>query len=152
MIRFLQQDNKVVKILFGVIIGAAVISMVIYLVPGLMDPSGGADNASIYATVHAPGFMGRLFGASEPIKTEDVSKTAMQMLQQQRIPESMMSQLLPLVMPRAGQVLVERKILKEEADRLHLQVSDDDLVRELKTGPLGEYLFPGGVFIGRGAS
>ena len=151
MIRFLQQDNKVVKILFGVIIGAAVISMVIYLVPGLMDPSGGADNASIYATVHAPGFMGRLFGASEPIKTEDVSKTAMQMLQQQRIPESMMNQLLPLVMPRAGQVLVERKILKEEADRLHLQVSDDDLVRELKTGPLGEYLFPGGVFIGRDA-
>ena len=125
--------------------------MVIYLVPGLMDPSGGADNASIYATVHAPGFMGRLFGASEPIKTEDVSKTAMQMLQQQRIPESMMNQLLPLVMPRAGQVLVERKILKEEADRLHLQVSDDDLVRELKTGPLGEYLFPGGVFIGRDA-
>ena len=36
MIRFLPQDNKVVKILFGVIIGAAVISMVWYLVPGLM--------------------------------------------------------------------------------------------------------------------
>ncbi len=151
MIRFLQQDNKVVKILFGVIIGAAVISMVVYLVPGLMDPSGGADNASIYATVHSPGLFGRLFGGSEPIKTEDVSKTAMQMLQQQRIPQSMMGQLLPLVMPRAGQVLVERKILKEEADRLHLEVSNDDLVRELKTGPLGEYLFPGGVFIGRDA-
>ena len=110
MIRFLQQDNKVVKILFGVIIGAAVISMVIYLVPGLMDPSGGADNASIYATVHAPGFMGRLFGASEPIKTEDVSKTAMQMLQQQRIPESMMNQRCSCwLCPELGQVLVERK-------------------------------------------
>ena len=40
MIRFLQQDNKVTKIIFGVIIGVVVVAMVIYLVPGLMDNGG----------------------------------------------------------------------------------------------------------------
>ena len=52
------------------------------------------------------------------------------------------------MMGRAGQILVQRAMLKQEADRLHLQVSDDDLIRELKTGPFAQYLFPNGKFIG----
>ena len=59
MIRFLQQDNKFVKILFGVIIGAACISMVIYLVPGLRDSSDGSDGPNVFATVRAPGLTER---------------------------------------------------------------------------------------------
>lgn len=148
MIRFLQQDNKVVKIMFGVIIGAAVISMVIYLVPGLMDPTGGVDAAGIYATVHQPGLMGRLFGESTSVKTQDVTKLAERQMQQQHFPDNMMRSLLPYMMSRAGQVLVERAILKQEADRLHLQVSDEDLRHELQTGPFAQYLFPNGKYIG----
>ena len=49
---------------------------------------------------------------------------------------------------RAGQILVQREILKHEADRMHLQVSDEDLIRELKTGPFAQYLFPNGTYIG----
>jgi peptidyl-prolyl cis-trans isomerase D len=148
MIRFLQQDNKVVKIMFGVIIGAAVISMVVYLVPGLMDNSGGTDATGVYATVHAPGLMGRIFGESTPVKTEDVTRLAERQLQQQHFPDSMMRQLLPYMMSRAGQILVQRAILKQEADRLHLQASDEDLRRELRTGPFAQYLFPNGQYIG----
>jgi peptidyl-prolyl cis-trans isomerase D len=148
MIRFLQQDNKVTKILFGVIIGAAVVSMVIYLVPGLMDNTTGGDATGVYATVHAPGLMGRLFGETTPVKTEDVTKLAERQLQQQHFPASMMNSLLPYMMGRAGQVLVERAILKQQADQLHLQVSDEDLKRELQTGPFAQYLFPNGKYIG----
>jgi len=65
-------------------------------------------------------------------------------LQQQHLPESLM----PYLLPRAGQILVQRAILKHEADRMNLQVSDEDLRRELKTGPFAQYLFPNGNYIG----
>jgi peptidyl-prolyl cis-trans isomerase D len=148
MIRFLQQDNKVVKIMFGVIIGAAVISMVIYLVPGLMDNTSGADASGVYATVRQPGLMGKLFGESTTVSTQDVTNLAERQMQQQHFPDNMMRSLLPYMMSRAGQVLVERAILKQEADRLHLQVSDDDLRHELRTGMFAQYLFPNGNYIG----
>ena len=143
MIRFLQKDNKLVKILFGVIIGAACISMVIYLVPGLMDNSTG-DSATVYATVHTPGALGRLFGESTPIEQERVTRLAQQQLRQQKYPDF----LLPYMMNRAGQILVQRAILKQEADRLHLAVSDADLVNYLKTGPFSQYIFPDGKYVG----
>jgi peptidyl-prolyl cis-trans isomerase D len=143
MIRFLQQDNKLTKILFGVIIGAAVVSMVVYLIPGLMD-AGSVDSANVYATVHEPGLMAKIFGQTTDIKTTEVTKMAQRQLQQQKYPDF----LLPYMMSRAGQILVQRAILKQEADKLHLQVSDEDLVRELKTGPFSQYLFPNGKYIG----
>jgi peptidyl-prolyl cis-trans isomerase D len=143
MIRFLQKDNKLVKILFGVIIGAACISMVIYLVPGLMDNSTG-DSGTVYATVHTPGALGRIFGENTPIQQEDVTRLAQQQLRQQKYPDF----LLPYMMNRAGQILVQRAILKQEADRLHLEVSDADLLNYLKTGPFSQYLFPDGKYVG----
>jgi peptidyl-prolyl cis-trans isomerase D len=144
MIRFLQQDNKTIKIMFGVIIGAACISMVIYLVPGLMSDNSSGNNAATYATVREPGAWGRLFGASTDIKTDDVAKLAERQLQQQHYPDF----LLPYMMQRSGQVLVQRAMLKQAADRLHLEVSDEDLRRELRTGPFAQYLFPNGQYIG----
>jgi len=143
MIRFLQQDNKVVKIMFGVIIGAAVVSMVIYLVPGLMD-NGTTTDTAVYATVRTPGVIGKIFGESTPVKTEDVSRLAQRQLQQQKYPDF----LLPYMMNRAGQILVQRAMLKQAADELHLEVSDADLLRELKTGEFAPYLFPEGKYIG----
>jgi peptidyl-prolyl cis-trans isomerase D len=129
--------------MFGVIIGAACISMVIYLVPGLMDNSAGT-NATVYATVREPGVMGRLFGESTDIQSEDVTKLAQRQLQQQHYPDF----LLPYMMDRSGQILVQRAMLKQAADRLHLDVSDEDLRRQLRTGPFAQYLFPDGKYIG----
>jgi peptidyl-prolyl cis-trans isomerase D len=143
MIRFLQQDNKVTKIIFGVIIGAACVSMVVYLVPGLMDNTTSTDS-TVYATVREPGLAGRLFGETSSVKTQEVAKLAQRQLQQQRLPDFLLS----YMMGRSGQMLVQRAILKQEADRLHLQVSDDDLRRELQTGPFAQYLFPNGKYIG----
>src|SRR5215469_4300912 len=144
MIRILQQDTRAVKILFAVIIGFAAITMVITLVPGVFDNSSGGNNGAIYATVHRPGLVGRLGIDSEQVKTVDVNQLAGRQLQQQRLPEA----LLPYMIPRAGQMLVQRAILKQEADRLNLQVSDEDLRRELETGPFAQYLFPNGKYIG----
>ena len=104
----------------------------------------GGTNAAVYATVREPGAWGRLFGASTDIKTDDVAKLAQRQLQQQHYPDF----LLPYMMQRSGQVLIQRAMLKQAADRLHLEVSDEDLKRELRTGPFAQYLFPNGQYIG----
>jgi peptidyl-prolyl cis-trans isomerase D len=144
MIRLLQQDSRIMKIIFAVIIGLAAITMVITLVPGIFDNAGGANDATTYATVKEPGAFGRVFGEATPIKTTEVNQIAARQLQQQHLPDA----LLPYLLPRAGQILVQRAILKHEADRMNLQVSDEDLRRELQTGPFAQYLFPNGKYIG----
>src|SRR5271154_2203020 len=146
MIRLLQQDNRLMKIIFAVIIGLAAITMVITLVPGIFDNASTSD-ASVYATVREPGFFGRIFGQSTPIKTTEVNQIAARQLQQQHLPPDN-PMLLSYVIPRAGQILVQRAILKHEADRMNLQVSDEDLRRELQTGAFAQYLFPNGQYIG----
>lgn len=144
MIRILQQDNRATKAIFAVVIGAAIITMVITLVPGIFD-NGAANNPSIYATVRTPGWLGRITGDSTAIKSEDVQRAAQQQMQQQQLPDFY----LQFVMSRAGQLEVERAVLAHEADHLGLHVSDDDLRHYLQNGPYAQYLFPGGKFIGQ---
>src|SRR5271167_5219069 len=146
MIRLLQQDSRIMKIIFAVIIGLAAITMVITLVPGIFDNASTTD-ASTYATVREPGWFGRVFGEPTAIKTQEVNQIAARQLQQQHLPPDN-PMLLSYVIPRAGQILVQRAILKHEADRMNLQVSDEDLRRELQTGPFAQYLFPNGNYIG----
>ena len=117
MIRTLQQDSRLMKILFAVIIGLATITMVITLVPGIFD-NASSNDGTVFATVREPGILGR-FGSGTPIKMTDVQQLASRQLQQQKLPDF----LLPYMSQRAGQILVQRAILKHEADRLHLQGS-----------------------------
>ncbi len=128
--------------LFAVIIGAAVVTMVITLVPGIFDTNGASD-ATVFATVRQPGVLGRFGAGSTDIKSTDVAQQAERMLQQQHYPEM----LLPYMEQRAGQMLVQTTILKQQADKMGLQVSDDDLRQQLRT-QFGQYLFPNGQFIG----
>jgi peptidyl-prolyl cis-trans isomerase D len=142
MIRFLQKDNRVVKIIFIVIIAVAVVTMVVTLVPGIFADADTTSNT--YATVHSGGLMGRYFGTSTAITTPEVQQVAERILQQNHYPEMV----LPYVMPQAAQALIQREVLLQEANRLGLRVSDVDLRRALQTGPFSQPLFPGGQFIG----
>jgi peptidyl-prolyl cis-trans isomerase D len=103
MIRFLQQNNKATKYLFGIIIGAAVLTMVITLVPGIFDNIGAGGDPTNYATVHSPGFFGRIFGETLPITQAEVARQAQQMAQRQGLP-AMYAQ---FVMPQAGQQMTQ---------------------------------------------
>jgi len=144
MIRLLQQNNRTTKIIFAVIIGLAEVTMVITLVPGIFDNANAGNDGTVFATVRDPGYLGRFGVDTTPIKQAEVNQLAQRQLQQQRLPEMLM----PYMAQRAGQILVQREILKHEADRMHLQVSDEDLRRELQTGPFAQYLFPNGTYIG----
>ncbi|HEV2275962.1 MAG TPA: peptidylprolyl isomerase [Acidobacteriaceae bacterium] len=142
MIRFLQKDNRVVKAIFIVIIAVAVVTMVITLVPGIF--SDDATSSQTYATVHSGGLFGRFLGSSGEITQPEVQQVAQRMLEQQRLPDMV----LPYIMPRAGQALIQREILLQEANRMGLRVSDADLTRALQTGPFAQALFPNGQFVG----
>lgn len=145
MIRLFQQDNKATKILFGVIIAATIILMVIFLVPGIFNgDDAAANNSALFATVHTPGIWGKIFDGSTPVTMQEVQRQTQRVMQQQHLPDQYAS----LFTNRIGQQQVERAVLVREADSLGLQVSDDDLRRELRTGPLSPYIFPGGTFIG----
>jgi peptidyl-prolyl cis-trans isomerase D len=146
MIRILQQDNRIVKALFALIIGAAIVTMVITLVPGIFNDSVASDG-SVYATVRRPGLLGKISGDSVSIKTADVQRQAEQQMAQQNLPPFY----LQFVMNRAGQIQVERSVLMQEADRLGLQVSDAELRNYLQSGPYSQYIFPGGKFVGQDA-
>ncbi len=144
MIRMFQQDNRATKLVFGLVIGFAIIAMVITLVPGIFD-NGAAANGPTYATVRTPGLLGRIAGDGTSITNAQIDQTARALLRQNQLPE----QYLPFVLARAQSQQVERAVLVREADRLGLQVNDADLRRELQTGPISQYIFPGGQFIGQ---
>ena len=145
MIRILQQNNQTIKVLFAIIIGLAVVTMVITLVPGIFDNVGGSGDPNVYATIHEPGFFGKIFGASETVQQTDVQRLAQQQIQRQGLP-AMYAQFM---LPQAGQALIQRKILQLEADKMGLKVSDADLANQLHQGQIGQVLFPNGVFIGQ---
>jgi peptidyl-prolyl cis-trans isomerase D len=147
MIRILQKENAFTKTIFAVIIGGTIVLMVIFLVPGIFD-NGTAGDASLYATVKEPGWMGR-FSSGTPVTMQEVQNLARQQAARQQIPPAYVQQLMPMLMNRAGQIEVERQVLVHEADRLGLQVSDADLASFLQHGPYAEALFPDGKFIGQ---
>jgi peptidyl-prolyl cis-trans isomerase D len=147
MIRILQQDNAFTKTVFAVIIGATIVLMVIFLVPGIFD-SGAAGDASLFATVKDPGWYNRFSGGT-PVTLQEVQNMAQQQMRQRGVPPQYASMLMPSFMNQAGQIAVERQVLVHEADRLGLQVSDADLANFLQHGPFADMLFPGGKFIGQ---
>lgn len=147
MIRILQKDNRLTKGIFAVVIGAAIITMVITLVPGIFD-NGTTNEAGVFAIVRSPGFFGRFAGDSKIIRTDQVSRQAQGMLQQQHIPPQYMQMMMGMAMNQAGQSLVARAILVREADKMGLGVTDADVVNFMKSGPFAPYIFPNGQFVG----
>jgi peptidyl-prolyl cis-trans isomerase D len=144
MIRFLQQkDNRIVKAFFIVIIAAASVSMVVYLIPGLTGQ--GTTSADTYAVIY-PHWYSRFFASGQEVSQQRVEQMARQQLQQQRYPDSPV--ILGLFEQRVGQQLVQQQVLLAEADKLGIHATDQDVIQYLHNGQAGEVLFPGGKFIG----
>jgi peptidyl-prolyl cis-trans isomerase D len=142
MIRFLQKDNRLVKSIFWIIISVACITMVVTLVPGIFNDSASA--ADTYASVRPGGFLGKYIGSATDISTADVQQIAAQALQRQRMPDFV----LPYMMQRVGQSMIQQAVILQEANRLGLQVTDEGLRQFLHSGMYGQVLFPKGQYIG----
>ncbi len=143
MIRFLQSDNRLTKAIFGVVIGAAILAMVVTFVPGIYDGISGAPQG-VYATVRNPGFLGRFFGETTSIKSTEVNGLASSLAQRQGYP----AQFASFLAPQAQQILLAGAIEQREAKRFGLVAADSDVSNELHHGQLGQLIFPNGQFIG----
>jgi peptidyl-prolyl cis-trans isomerase D len=145
MIRFLQQDNRVVKALFVVIIAAASVSMVVYLIPGLAGTGG--VSAGTYAVVY-PHWWSKFFSEGDTISQEKVSMQARQQLQQRNPQYASNPMIVNLFEQQVGQQMVQQKILLAEAAKLGISANDDDVRTFLHQGQAGQVLYPNGKFIG----
>ena len=146
MIRFLQKDNRLTKALFVVIIAAASVSMVVYLIPGLTG--GGTTSADTYAVVY-PHWYSRFISTGTVITQQKVETLAQQRVQQQYPQYAGNPAILGLIEPQVGQQLVQQQILLAEAAKLGIHANTDDVRKYLQTGPAGEVLYPNGKFIGQ---
>jgi peptidyl-prolyl cis-trans isomerase D len=143
MIRLFQKESKTMKAIFWVIIGGTCAMMVLFLVPGLYNGQFGS-NATNYASIRQGGIFGRFLPAQDEISVTDVQEVAKRITRGQQIPPMLM----PMVMQEASQSLIQQDILLDEAHRLGITASNDDVRRFLHTGEWGEILFPDGHYIG----
>jgi peptidyl-prolyl cis-trans isomerase D len=146
MIRFLQTDNRMTKALLVVIIGAASVSMCVYLIPGLTG--GGAASADTYAVIY-PHWYSRFLSSGDTISQQKVEQIARQQLQQRGPQYADNPMILNFFEQQVGQQQVQQQILLQEADKLGIRATIDDVVKYLQTGPTGAVLYPNGKFIGQ---
>ncbi len=145
MIRFLQKENRLTKALFVVIIAAASVSMVVYLIPGLA--AGGSVSDNDYAVVY-PNRLSRIFSNGDEILQTQVEMRVRQEVQRQGPQYANNPVILNFYTQRVGQQMVEQQVLLNEADRLGITASDQDVRDFLHKGQFGQFLFPKGEYVG----
>jgi peptidyl-prolyl cis-trans isomerase D len=135
MIRFLQTQGRVQRVLLVGFLSIVCIMMVVTLVPGgvLNDLGGRGVSADSVAKVDG-----------QEVTIQEVDQVARNMMQRQHLPEQFKS----YVLPQAVDALVMQKVYLREAKRLGLEATDDDLRYEMQHGGLSQALYPNGAFIG----
>lgn len=140
MIRFLQTPGRTKKLVLGGLLLVICAAMVITLVPGGSSSAFGfgGPGAGVIAKV----------GGSD-VTALQVQQTAKMMIRQQ-FPKggAQAAALMPFFASRAAEQLINQKALVEEARRMGLHATDEELRDELQHGQLGQYFFPSGNFIG----
>src|SRR5580700_797025 len=140
MIRFLQTEGPVKKIVLSglllVICGAMAITL---------TPIGSNDALS------KPGVIAKVNG--EDITPEQVRETAREMAQQQAQQYgAQASMIMPFLIsqdtPRAAEQLIDKQALLADAQRMGLKSSPQEVKDELQHGRYAGVFFPGGNFIG----
>ena len=145
MIRFLQADNRVVKALFWVIISAAIVSMCVYLIPGLMG--SGSAAADTYAVVY-PHWYSKLLSSGDEISMQTVQDMTRRQIMQRNPQYADNPMVMQLFESQVGQQLIQQQVLLQEARRLGITANDADVLHFLQYGPYKAVFFPGGKFIG----
>jgi peptidyl-prolyl cis-trans isomerase D len=140
MIRFLQTEGPVKKIILSGLLLLICAAMVIAFVPGgLGNDITGTPGKGIVAKV-----------AGEDVTVEQVRDTARQMLQQQGAQlGANASMLLPFFAQRAADQLIDRQALLVEAQHLGLKATPQEVRDELQHGRYAQYFFPNGNFVGQ---
>ena len=140
MIRFLQTPGPALKItLYGILLVICG-SMVITLIPGGIGQLGlgGGPGQGVVATVNG-----------QPITAVGVREEAQQMMRRQ-FPRGNPQEaaLLPLFNSQAANMLIMRQAVLNEAGRMGLRATDQDVRDEIEHGIYSQTFFPNGKFVG----
>ena len=139
MIRFLQTKGRVQQVLLVGFLSIICIMMVVTLIPGgstLTDFFGLGLSQNVVAKV----------GGHE-ISSQDLVTQTRNIAKQQYGPRAEMA--VPFMMPQVANMLISRRILLNEADRLGLSSTDTDLRYLLQHGQFSQLFFPDGNFVGQ---
>ncbi len=142
MIRFLQTEGPVKKVVLSGLLLLICGAMVIAFVPGIGSDTG-APGKGIIAKVNG-----------EEITPEQVRQTAREMAQQQAQQygaqaSMIMSFLIQQDTPRAADQLIDKQALLAEAQKMGLKATPQEVKDELQHGRYAGIFFPGGNFIGQ---
>ena len=138
-----------VKALFVVIIGAASVTMVLYLIPGLT--AAWAPHRPTRTRWFIRTGTAAFFPPATRISQARVEQITENQLQQRDPQYANNPMIVQLFEQQVGQQLVQQQVLLEEAHKLGIHATDDDVRKYLRTGPTGEVLYPDGKFIGEDA-
>jgi peptidyl-prolyl cis-trans isomerase D len=144
MIRFLQTEGPVKKIILSGLLLLICAAMVIAFVPGgLSNDISGTPGKGIIAKV-----------SGEDITVQEVRETARQMAQQQAQQYGQnASMLLPFLIqqdtPRAADQLIARQALLTEAQHMGLKFTPQEVKDDLQHGRYAPIFFPEGNFVGQ---
>ena len=145
MIRFLQTDNRITKAVFIVIIAVVSVGMVLYLIPGLSNTGSSAPDT--YAVVY-PHWYSRILSSGDTITQTHVQQVTQNELSQRGPQYANNPMIAQFFAQQVGQELVQQAVLIQEARRLGIRATDDDVRQYLRTGATGQVLYPDGKFIG----
>jgi peptidyl-prolyl cis-trans isomerase D len=135
MIRFLQTQGRVQRVLLVGFLSIVCIMMVVTLVPGGVLGDFGGRGVSANAVAKVDG---------QDVTNQEVDQVARNIMQQRHFPE----QLKSYIIPQAVDAVVLQKVYLREAKRLGLEATDEDLRYEMQHGSLAQALYPNGNFIG----
>ncbi len=139
MIRFLQTEGPIKKVVLSGLLLLICAAMVIAFVPGIGSDVSGEPGKGIVAKV-----------GGEEVTAEQVRDTARQMLQQQGAQlGANASILLPFFAQRAADQLIDRGALLDEAQHLGFKATPQEVKDELQHGRYAVYFFPNGNFVGQ---
>ncbi len=134
-----------VKALIVVIIGAASVTMVLYLIPGLGGVGSSAPDT--YAVVY-PHWYSRILSSGNSISQAHVEAMTENQLRQRDPQYANNPMIVQMFEQQVGQQLVQEQVMLVEAHKLGIYATDDDVRKWLRTGPTGEVLYPNGTYIG----
>ena len=131
-----------------VVIGAASVAMVVYLIPGLTGAGSAAPDT--FAVVY-PHWYSKILSSGDTISQTHVQQVAESELRQRGPQYASNPMIVQYFEQQVGQELVQQKVLLQEAHKLGVYATDDDVRQYLRTGPTGQVIYPDGKFIGEEA-
>ncbi|HZD32639.1 MAG TPA: peptidyl-prolyl cis-trans isomerase [Candidatus Angelobacter sp.] len=140
MIRFLQTEGPMKKIILGGLLLVVCVMMVITLVPGGMFGDYFGRDISTAGVVAKVG--------PNDISMQEVAQRA-RMIGRQQFRGNVPPSIMPFLMQRAADSMITQGAIAYEADRMGFSVSDSELADYLHQGQFGQLFFPEGKFIGQ---